>query len=262
MGLLRTESLAADVLVTVGDTYASNATLFLHGRDVLMVDALGSRADAEALRRFVRDELRAHVRLIVCTHGFSDHLAGLQAFPEALVVAHERFEDTFRAERFRSDEESGFFRAPELRLGGPLHLTWGHHVLEVFPNPGHTASTLHIDVPSLDLLFSADTAVGNMAYVAYGEPEAIDAALARAQARGRSRVIQGHGGVSPARTLASARHYLRALESAVRAARGDAERVRALALQECLPSDVPGSDFEAFFHGRNLDEVLARQLWS
>ncbi|WP_164010941.1 MBL fold metallo-hydrolase [Pyxidicoccus trucidator] len=258
---LKTVSLAADVLVVTGETYASNTTLFLDGRDVLMVDALGSRADAQALRRFVHEELNARVRLAVCTHGFSDHLAALQEFPEALVLAHERFEDTFRAERFRSDEESGFFRAPELRAAGPLHLQWGRYALEVFSNTGHTASTLNIDVPSLDLLFSADTAVGHMAYVAYGAPEAIDAALGRSEARGRARVIQGHGGVVSPRTLSSARYYLRALEAAVREARGTPERVRAIPLAACLPADVRGSEFEAFFHSRNLDEVVTRRLW-
>lgn len=258
---LKTVSLAPDVLVVIGETYASNTTLFLDGRDVLMVDALGGRADARELRRFVHEELRAQVKLAVCTHGFSDHLAALQEFPEALVVAHERFEDTFNAERFRSDEEAGFFRAPELRLGGAMHVKWGRYALEVFPNAGHTASTLNIDVPALDLLFSADTAVGHMAYIAYGAPEAIDAALERSEARGRSRVIQGHGGVVSPGTLGSARHYLRALEAAVREARGEPERVRAIRLGECLPADVRGSDFEAFFHARNLDEVLARRLW-
>ena len=259
---LKTCSLAPDVLVVTGDAYASNTTLFLKGPDVLMVDALGSRADAEALRRFVQDELRARVRLAVCTHGFSDHLAALQAFPEALVLAHERIEDTFRAERYQSEEESGFFRAPELRVSGPLHLQWGRHALEVFPNTGHTASTLNIDVPSLDLLFSADTAVGNMAYFAYGAPEAIDAALECSEARGRSRVIQGHGGVVSPRTLSSARHYLRTLEAAVRDARGEPERVRAISLDGCLPADVRGCDFEAVFHQRNLEEVISRRLWA
>lgn len=259
---LKTQSLAPDALVVIGDAYASNATLFLHGRDVLMVDALASRADAEALRRFIQEELHARLRLVVCTHGFSDHLAALQVFPEALVLAHERFEDTFRAERFRTDEEAGFFRAPELRVAGPLHLQWGQYALEVFPNPGHTASTLNVDVPALDLLFSADSAVGHMAYIAYGEPEAIDRALARSEARGRSRIIQGHGGVSSPRTLSSARHYLRALESAVREVRAEPERVRAIPLGACLPADVRGTEFEAFFHGRNLDEVVARRLWA
>jgi cyclase len=259
---LKTQSLAPDVLVVIGDTYASNATLFLQGPDVLMVDALGSRTDAEALRRFVQDELRARVRLVVSTHGFSDHLAALQAFPEALVLAHERLEDTFRAERYQSEEEAGFFRAPELRVCAPLHLQWGRHALEVFPNTGHTQSTLNIDVPALDLLFSADMAVGNMAYFAYGAPEVIDAALERAQARGRSRVIQGHGGVVSSRTLASARHYLRALESAVREARGEPERVRAISLGACLPADVRGGGFEELFHKRNLDEVVSRRLWA
>ena len=147
-------------------------------------------------------------------------------------------------------------------MAGPLHLQWGRHALEVFPNTGHTTSTLNIDVPSLDLLFSADTAVGNMAYFAYGAPWDIDAALGRAEARGRSRVIQGHGGVVSPRTLGSARHYLRTLEARVREARGEPERVRGIRLGDCLPEGVRGSEFEAVFHLRNLEEVVVRRLWT
>ncbi|NTX49978.1 MBL fold metallo-hydrolase [Myxococcus sp. CA039A] len=259
---LKTLRLAPEVWVVTGEAYDSNATLFLREGEVLMVDALASRADAEALREWVAGSLRARVRQVVCTHGFSDHLAGLQAFPEASVWAHARFEETFRLERFRSDEETGFYRAPDRCVDAPLSLEWGRYTLDVFPNPGHTASTLNLDVPALDVLLSADIAVGNMAYVAYGEPADIDAALARAEARGRTRVIQGHGGVSSARTLGAARHYLRALEAAVRETRGVPERVRAIPLGACLPEDVEGGDFEAFFHRRNLDEVLSRGLWS
>ncbi|MCE9671667.1 MBL fold metallo-hydrolase [Myxococcus stipitatus] len=259
---LKTLRWAPDVWVVRGEAYDSNATLFLREGEVLMVDALGSRADAEALRAWIAGELRARVRRVVCTHGFSDHLAGLRVFPEAEAWAHARFEETFRQERFRSDEEAGFFRAPNRCLDAVEFLEWGRYMLELFPNPGHTPGTLNVDVPALDVLFSADIAVGNMAYVAYGEPADLDASLARAQARGRTWVIQGHGGVVSASTLASARHYLRALEAAVREARGVPERVRAIALGGCLPEGVEGSDFEAFFHGRNLEEVLSRRLWS
>ncbi|AKF85207.1 hypothetical protein MFUL124B02_10460 [Myxococcus fulvus 124B02] len=259
---LRTQPLGPDAWLVTGEAYASNATLFLQGDEALMVDALGSREDAQALRAWVSDTLRARVRQVVCTHGFSDHLAALQGFPEASVLAHARFEETFQAERFRSSEEAGFYRAPDHVLEAPLRMRWGRHDIEVFPNPGHTASTLNLDVPELDVLLSADIAVGNMAYIAYGEPSDVDAALARGEARGRTRVIQGHGGVSPASTLSTARHYLRALEAAVREARGATERILAIELQVCLPAGMPGTDTEAFFHRRNLDEVLARGLWS
>jgi hypothetical protein len=40
------------------------------------------------------------------------------------------------------------------------------------------------------------------------------------------------------------------------------ERVRAIPLSACLPAEVRGSEFEVFFHSRNLDEVVARRLWA
>ena len=62
-------------------------------------------------------------------------------------------------------------------LGGRLALTWGRFHVELFENSGHTGGTLNVDVPELDLLHVADTAVGRMAYLQYSAPEAIDRAL-------------------------------------------------------------------------------------
>ena len=59
---MRIEQIEPDILVFVGDEYESVATAFLRNGDVLLVDALASRSDAEWMRRHLEERLgnRAH----------------------------------------------------------------------------------------------------------------------------------------------------------------------------------------------------------
>jgi len=225
---MRTESLANDVEVFVGDTYSSNATVFRSPEGTLIIDALASTADARALAARA-----APVRLVILTHGFSDHLAALRTLAGVPVLAHRALGATFAREQFRSDEEATFFREPTVRIAHPTSVSWGRHLLELTPLPGHTESDLVIDVPSIDTLFTGDIAVGNIAYFKYSDVPAHRAALEWCIAHARGRVVQGHGGVKPAQTLRDALAYLDGF------VRGD-------------PPE-PAAPFERIFHQRNLD---------
>lgn len=245
---MRIDPLGEDVEVFVGDTYESNATLFHARSGTLVVDALASRADARALA----DHLRAkgqEPRLFVSTHGFSDHLAALSLYPGVPVLAHADAARTFAREAFRTEEEAQFWVEPTLRIRHPLELRWGRHVLTLEPLGGHTESTLGIDAPTLDTVFVGDTVVGNIVYLRYADRSRLRAALGWARGRGRSFVVQGHGGVHPARCIDSALHYLDRLEAAA----GAQVRAGPLSLANCLPDGVPPSEFEAVFHERNLE---------
>lgn len=249
--MLRFTSLAADVQSVTGETYDSTAYIFHRGDDVLLVDALGGRDDAAELRRHFQSNGK-RVRFIVSTHYFSDHMAALALFHEAEVIAHENYAQTFAEERFRSDEEAGFFVTPAVTFNDRLTIRWGAHTLALFHNPGHTTSTIGVDVPSLDLLHVGDTVVGNIVYLGYGTPEAIESAVTRARGRGRATIATSHADPQGNAVLDHALHYLDALR---------AKRGRPL-LDDCLPRGVQGSDFENIFHQRNLDEIEKRGLFA
>src|SRR5262249_34684487 len=157
------------------------------------------------LRRVLVEEWGKRVALLVSTHFFSDHMAAWNLFPEADLLAHAEAVATFDAERFRTDEEAAHFRAPTLRLSGRLAIAWGRHRIEVTESPGHTPDALLVDLPDADLLHVGDAAVGRMAYLQYADPAPIDAALARALARGRGRILRSHGPVAGPEALRSAR---------------------------------------------------------
>jgi len=225
---MQIEHIAPDLFVAIGDTYHANSTVFLDGDDALLIDGMASIADAEQLRALLDGK---RVRFIISTHYFSDHMAAFKLFPDADVIAHELYAHTFRSERFRTPEEEAHYVEPTIVIGDRMRLRFGRFTLDLFHNPGHTMSTIGVDVPEEDLLFTADTVVGNIVYLAYSAPSLLHSALDRLERRGRSRVIASHGGVQPSSVIANARRYLTRLPNVD-------------------PAEL--SDFERIFHARNL----------
>ena len=254
-----------DLYVLIGETYRSNSTAYVSGDEVLLVDAMGSRADAEELRKFIETELGKELRFIVSTHYFADHLAALNFFPKAKVVAHENYLDTFTSERYRSQEEETYFREPDILISDKMKIRWGKYELDIFHNPGHTSSTIGIDVKAADLLMVGDTLVGDIVYLAYSTPDLFVRALERLQTRGRSRVISSHGDVRSATSIGNAQFYLDSLAEHTREARVSAQGEQSLLetqLETCLPAGVEATAFEKIFHDRNLKTILERNLFA
>ena len=245
-----------DLYLLIGDTYHANSTAFVSGDEVLLIDGMASRADAEKLRKFIERDLGKTVRFIISTHFFSDHLAALNVFPRAKVLAHKNYLDTFNSERYRSEEEAAHFREPDILIGDGLKIRWGKYELDIFHNPGHTSSTLGIDVKPADLLMVGDTLVGNIVYIAYSTPDLFVRALDRLQTRGRSRLIASHGGVRTAATITNAQFYLERLAGIRR------ESLLETPLESCLPAGVEATDFEKIFHERNLKTILERNFFA
>jgi len=240
---MQIEQLAPDLFIAIGETYHANSTVFVRGDEALLIDGMGSLADATELRRLLEDEMRKEVRFIVSTHYFSDHLAALRLFPRAEIVAHELYAPTFQMERHRTAEEEAFFVEPTMVIGDRMRMKWGRFTLDLFHNPGHTMSTVAIDVPEADLLFVGDTVVGNLVYLAYSAPELFAIALERLDRRRRARIVTSHGGAVSSAAICNARHYLGRLTA------GE------VALESCLPEGVAGTDFERVFHERNLETM-------
>jgi glyoxylase-like metal-dependent hydrolase (beta-lactamase superfamily II) len=144
-------------------------------------------------------------------------------------------------------------------------MRWGIYELDVFYNPGHTMSTINIDIAEADLLMVGDNIVGNLVYLYYSTPELARTALERLRRRARNRIIEGHGGLLGGETVENALHYLDSLAAHVREARSVAkhgEAILEIGLDECLRPGVEASDFERIFHGRNLQTVIERGLFA
>ena len=253
-----------DLYLLMGETYHSNSTVFIYGGEVLLVDAMASRADAERLKDFVERELKREARFIICTHYFSDHMAALKLFPRAKVIAHQNYLRTFSSEKYRSEEEAGHFVEPDILLSDGIKIRWGRYTLDVFHNPGHTPCTLTIDVPEADLLMIGDTVVGNIVYLYYSTPEDHFAALGRLQRRARGRLISSHGAVRSPAAIDNALFYLERLRDWTNEARSSTEGEQSLLkapLENFLPTSVEATPFEKIFHERNLQTIIERKLF-
>jgi glyoxylase-like metal-dependent hydrolase (beta-lactamase superfamily II) len=259
---MRIEEIAADLLLAVGERYQSNCTIFLDGGRALLVDGMASREDALELRRFLERDLEKRAALLVSTHYFSDHLAAWGLFPGVPVVAHRNYRHSFDSEAFRTEEEKSHFVEPTVLVRGGLEIVWGRYHLDLFHNPGHTLCSLAIDVPEADLLIAGDTVVGNIVYLYYGNPVLRKRALERLRGRGRGKLLSSHSGVSGPERLERALHYLERLEAEASKSRAAGEGILEISLESCLPTGVPGTDFERIYHRRNLDLVAEGRIFA
>jgi len=257
------ETINPDVHVLVGERLHSNSTIFINGPDVLLVEGMASRQDAENLRDYIEMELKKRVRFILCTHYFSDHLAALKLFPEARIIAHQHYSHTFALEEYRSVEEAAFFVEPGILISDEMVIRWGRQTLRIFHNPSHTMSNLNLDVPECDLIMASDAVVGNIVYLHYSSMGVMERALKRLQRAGRKHLLTGHLGVRSPEAIEHALFYLERLREKTLAAQSPPDGQAAFLtteLKSCLPDGVAGSEFEEFFHRRNLEALVKRNL--
>jgi len=257
---LKTKSISPDLFLFIGETYQSNSTIFVSNDGALLVDAVASDKDAEQLRDYVERDLKKEVRLIISTHYFSDHLAALKYFPNALIAAHENYLETFQSEQYRTELEASHFVAPHLLISDYLSVKWGRHTLNITHNPGHTSSTLAIHVPEADLLMVGDTLVNNIVYLRYSTPQLFDQALEHLRKIPANNLISSHGDVRSFASVSNAAHYLQALAKHAKRT-GARDELKQLELEDCLPANVRAVPFERVFHERNLQTIIERHLF-
>lgn len=260
---MREQQLEPDIHVFIGETYHSNSTAFIKGDEVLLVDGMASQSDAEQLREKIEVGLKKRVRFIIATHYFSDHLAALKLFPKAEIIAHQNYLHTFSTERYRTAEEAANFVEPTMLISDALVMRWGRYTLDIFHNPGHTMSSLSIEVPEADLLMAGDNVVGNIAYFSYSTPDMARHALSRLKRRGRTRLISSHAGVRDSRALENAVFYLDSLKTNAQAAwqfGAEGDSILQIPIDKCLRPELKASPYEELYHRRNLESIVDRRL--
>jgi cyclase len=265
MNAMHVTKLNEEAMVFVGDAYDANSLILLRGREALLVDAVGSADDAERLRLFIEERLEARVRFIVATHYFSDHMAALRSFPDAEIIAHENYLHTFTTERFRTPAETLHFAEPSITVADRMTLRWGAHTLEIFHSPGHTMSTMGVDIAEADLLHVGDSVVGNIVYLAYASTDLIEQTLKRFRRPARRRLLTSHGDAREGPILDYALHYLATLGDLALDAfekDDDGKSLRELPLARCLAPGLEPTAWEDIFHRRNLESIIERRLFT
>lgn len=261
---MRTEELARDVLMFVGDELQSVATAFIDGDDVLLVDSLAGVEDARRMREMLCGEMRKTVRVVASTHYMSDHMAGLSMFPDALVFAHRHHRHAFLSQ---NRPVEALYRDPKIVFDN-MAMRWGRHELRFLHNPGKTMDHVSVDVPTADLVCAGDNIVGNIVYLSKADPALLRGAIGRMRQFGRGTVVGGHMGRFPAVVLDNAIHYLDRIRDIVVRIRNEAppleidDRIAAIRIEDCIAPGVGPAGFEHEWHRHTLEAIVAQSTFA
>lgn len=252
-----------DIWIFTGAEFNANAILIVNNDEAVLVDGLASRADAIELREIISKTFKTKVSYIISTHYFSDHMAAFALFPESKIIAHQNYLHTFTSELFRSEEERARFVEPSIVFDSHLQLKWGSHILTIFHNPGHTLSTVAIDIDTADLIITGDHVFGNVVYLCYSTPEMIREALNRIRMTNRSIVITGHDGTASMDKVNDGLGYLKRLERYVKEARihNSEQFILDIKIEDCVKPSANITEPERIFHQRNLQLIIDRGLF-
>jgi glyoxylase-like metal-dependent hydrolase (beta-lactamase superfamily II) len=234
--------LAAGVYAVPGDTGRGsegrpNAGFIVTPQGVVVVDALASPRQGEALLRTIRSVTRQPVRWLVLTHHHPDHHFGAIVFrragakviahPERRVLANEGGEDALVADWVRVvglDAMRGFEFAdvPDRPVTGSDTLRLGGRTIVItHPAAGHSAGDLMVWLPTERVLFTGDVLIEDgVTMMVDGSARELRRALAAIDSLAPRIVVPGHGAIprSPSALVARTRAYVTGLEADMRAA--------------------------------------------
>jgi glyoxylase-like metal-dependent hydrolase (beta-lactamase superfamily II) len=234
--------IADGVYVVPGDTGRGsegrpNAGFIVTREGVVVVDALASPRQGEALLRTIRSVTQQPVTWLVLTHHHPDHHFGAIVFrragakviahPDTRVLASEGGSDALVADWVRvvgADAMRGFAfanvpdrpvtSADTLRMGGRT-------IVITHPGAGHSAGDLMVWLPKERVLFAGDILIEDgVTMVVDGSAPALLRSLARIDSLRPRVAVPGHGALPkrPELLVARTRSYIAGLEADMRAA--------------------------------------------
>jgi glyoxylase-like metal-dependent hydrolase (beta-lactamase superfamily II) len=230
------------VYAALGDTGRGsegrpNAGFVVSDSGVVVIDALASPQQAEALVRAIRTVTSKPIRWLVLTHHHPDHHFGAIVFrrlgaqviahPDRRVLASESGEDALLADWVRVvglDAMRGFEFAdvPDRPVTGRDTLSLGGRTLIIIhPGAGHSAGDLMVWLPRERILFAGDLLIEDgVTMVVDGSSGGLLRALTLIDSLGPRSAVPGHGAipVRPAALVARTRRYITTLQSDMRSA--------------------------------------------
>lgn len=217
--------------------FISNAGVVVTPAGVVVIDALGSPAAAEALLQAIKRITPQPVRYVVLTHYHADHVYGLQAFKAAgaVVIANQA-----GREYLQSDAARQRLQASRQTLAPWIDATtrlvpadiWlqddavielgGERLLIRHMGPAHSPEDITVLVESSRVLFSGDLAFrGRIPYVGQADSRNWIAAMGKLIDAAPTIIVPGHGPASTQDDLRLTRDYLQYLRKTMGQAAAD-----------------------------------------
>jgi glyoxylase-like metal-dependent hydrolase (beta-lactamase superfamily II) len=207
--------------------FISNAGFVVTEAGVVVVDALGSPAVAEALLRQIRSVTDQPIRLVIVTHYHADHIYGLQVFKAAgaTVLAHASGREYLNSETAQrrleaSREELAPWIDAQTRLVGAdqwieqptTRIRLGEQEITIqHVGPAHTPEDLVVYFPATGVLFAGDLFFqGRIPFVGQANSRLWIQSLERLLEFRPKLVVPGHGpaSIDPMKDLILTRDYL------------------------------------------------------
>lgn len=214
-----------------------NAGFIVTREGVVVIDALASPREGEALLRTIRGVTRQPVRWLVLTHHHPDHTFGAIVFkragariiahPDTRTLASEGGQDALIADWVRVmglDAMRGFEFAevPDRPVTGTDTLQLGGRTIIItHPGAAHTPGDLMVWLPRERVLFAGDLLIEDgVTMVVDGSARALERALEIIDSLAPRIAVPGHGAIprQPAELVARTRAYITGLASDMRAA--------------------------------------------
>jgi len=230
------------VYAVLGDTGRGsegrpNAGFIVTGAGVVVIDALASPRQGEALLRTIRRVTRQPVRWLVLTHHHPDHHFGAIVFrkagarviahPDTRVLAAEAGPDALVADWVRvmgveAMRGFEFANVPDRPVTGSDTLRLGGRTLVItHPGAGHSAGDLMVWLPKERVLFAGDLLIEDgVTMVVDGSARALQHGLAVIDSLAPRIAVPGHGAIParPTELVARTRAYITGLQADMRAA--------------------------------------------
>jgi glyoxylase-like metal-dependent hydrolase (beta-lactamase superfamily II) len=230
------------VYAVVGDTGRGsegrpNAGFIVTSEGVVVIDALASPREGEALLQTIRGTTHRPVRWLVLTHHHPDHTFGAIVFrragakviahPDIRVLAAEGGPDALLADWVRVvglDAMRGFefADAPDRPVTGTDTLRLGGRTIVItHPGAAHTAGDLMVWLPKERVLFAGDLLIEDgVTMVVDGSARALEHGLDIIDRLEPRIAVPGHGAIParPADLVAKTRAYITGLASDMRVA--------------------------------------------
>jgi glyoxylase-like metal-dependent hydrolase (beta-lactamase superfamily II) len=222
--------------------FISNAGFVVTDDGVVVIDALGSVALAEALIAEIRRITVQPIRHVIVTHFHADHIYGLQAFKAvgASVLAHPAGREYLNSDtamrRLEASREqlAPWVNADTRLVGADRWLDTAQTTLRVgsfellirHVGPAHTPEDLVVFVPSRGVLFAGDLVFrGRIPFVGQADSRQWIASLDQLITFKPKVLVSGHGPLSedPVANLVLTRDYLVHLRKAMAEAAANLE---------------------------------------
>ncbi|MQA10264.1 MAG: MBL fold metallo-hydrolase [Pseudonocardiaceae bacterium] len=181
----------------------NNCGIFVGRTGALLVDTVFTVSRARALSKTLAGLTDKRVHTIVNTHHHGDHTYGNFAFPDAVVIGHQRCREAVLATGLETTKWFPGVDFGEIRVMPPF-VTFQDSLtvycddyrveLRATEAPAHTNNDITAWVEELGLLFAGDLVFhGGTPFVVMGSIEGLKRSLRSLQEYGASTIVPGHG---------------------------------------------------------------------